>query len=725
MEIKPRGEDAFGYFFEVTSARSEFNFKFRSGIDTKEFWEDDSLNRFYTWYELEGEQIRPDELWCVGHNAFVYHVLPQPAEAESAGEFLKKLHYKKNTFLPDTGGLSGLGATILQNGKVLFGLYHPNAARVYIMGTFNDWERPCGTESPGKKCIPMKRYRGYFGVPNIWLAVVDNAHAGDEYKFIVQGGVASNEAGPTLCITDPYARKFCTDFSTNNAVVVDPAQFLWTDRTWKTPDISQLIIYELSVYGFTERDNDIPREHRGSFKGISDRIQAGYFSELGITALEIMPLAESPPLHGQETPGYDPSAFCTVERDFGDPDDLRQLVDNAHQGGIAVILDMVFDHTSNTFNPLWKIILEHPDEEYRPMEGGLYFNGATQRGNRIATEKEDVQNLLIDSCKLLLTEYHIDGFRFEATYAHTDHGFLLRLGYELKAFKPDVILIAENLPNQRDLNFNGYDGFAQWSDPFHDKIKAILREGTFEKSNYYSTEDLASVFFFSKDTYAAHTNNTINYAYSHNEHSIAHEISFNPALNNSGAKNRKGRLGLFSCMVALGSPMIYMGQEFNKETSRNRVTVNWPGDLTSEAFYQWASRLIKLRRRYPGLKISGYNPVDEGTFHWILGPWMDSSRGGGKRVLGWRATPHDQTFDTLLIMLNFENHDVMVDIDLEYPGSWVKLADIDNVEDLPPFGSNSPEKATTMFSNDGKFGGFVLPGSSGFIYKWESAVMYY
>jgi hypothetical protein len=90
-KIKPRGEDAFGYFFEVTSARSEFYFKFRSGIDTKEFWEDDSLNRFYTWHELEDEQIRPDEIWCVGHNAFVYHVLPQPAEAESAEEFLKEL----------------------------------------------------------------------------------------------------------------------------------------------------------------------------------------------------------------------------------------------------------------------------------------------------------------------------------------------------------------------------------------------------------------------------------------------------------------------------------------------------------------------------------------------------------------------------------------------------------------------------------------------------------
>ena len=397
-------------------------------------------------------------------------------------------------------------------------------------------------------------------------------------------------------------------------------------------------------------------------------------------------------------------------------------MDNAHRQGIAVILDQVFNHTSNTFNPLWKIILEHPDEEYQANEGGLYFSGSTPWGNRIATEKEDVQNMLIDACKLMLTEYHIDGFRFDATHPHyLDHEFIIRLGHSLKAFKPDVILIAEIPPDQHDLNFEGYNGFAQWSDPFHDKIKAMLREGTFENSNFYSADNLASIFFFSKDNYAAHTNNTINYAWSHDEPSIAREISFNPQLNNASFKDRKGRLGLFSCIVALGSPMIYMGQEFNSDAEGGTVSVDWPGDLTEEGFYQWASRLIKLRRRYPGLKICGYNPAEEGTFHWILGPWMDHSKGGGGKILGWRATPHDQAYDTLVIMLNFENHDVMVDVDLGIPGNWIKLADIDQVDDLPPFGTNSEQRDTTLTSIDGRFCGFVLPGSSGFIYKWEAA----
>ena len=81
-----------------------------------------------------------------------------------------------------------------------------------------------------------------------------------------------------------------------------------------------------------------------------------------------------------------------------------------------MLLDQVFNHTDNDFNPLWQMILEHPSEDTRG-EGGLYFNGSTRWGNRIATEKDDVQNMLIDACQLWVREYHVDGFRFDATHS--------------------------------------------------------------------------------------------------------------------------------------------------------------------------------------------------------------------------------------------------------------------------------------------------------------------
>lgn len=120
----------------------------------------------------------------------------------------------------------------------------------------------------------------------------------------------------------------------------------------------------------------------------------------------------------------------------------------------------------------------------------------------MATEKDEVQNMLIDACKMFIREYHVDGFRFDATHSSwMDHNFLRRLAHEIKdtGFKPDCLLIAENLPNEPDLNLEGYNGYAQWCDPFHDKIKALLREGVFEDWTDDSPERLGSFFYFCRD----------------------------------------------------------------------------------------------------------------------------------------------------------------------------------------------------------------------------------
>ena len=213
----------------------------------------------------------------------------------------------------------------------------------------------------------------------------------------------------------------------------------------------------------------------------------------------------------------------------------------------------------------------------------------------------------------------------------------------------------------------------------------------------------------------------MNYCVSHDENSIPFEVGTNPTLNNGPTKERKGRLGLISTMTAMGQPMIYMGAEFNQEQERNIVTVHWPDDLGQNGFYQWGRRLIHLRRRYPGLKLHGNNPAETGQFTFIVAPWLDSPHGGGQRAIGWRSRVNALAHEALVVLLNFENHDVTVDLELGIPGVWVKLADIDFVNDIPPEGSNGAGNSTALHSNDGRFGGFVMPSSSGFVYKWEAA----
>jgi len=719
-EIADSGQDAFGPFFDMRPARNIVRFKFFDASANPIRWEGDELQR--TLWPLAQPGGAAHEVWCRGAHAFVYHSLPKEPSALSASERVGKLQFMEGMYVPGTGGLSGLGANPLKGGGVLFGLYHPNAARVYVAGDFNDWQCPGSRNADPSKFKELDLHRGWFGMPNTWLAEVPSAKPGQEYQFFIEGGVPTRGDGIARAwATDPYARQFGASFSDNDAVIVDPSSFKWTDSTWTTPYMDRLIIYELSVYGFTEGDAGIKLENRGCFSGITERIKQGYFNQLGVTALSLMPLAEFPSPQAPDTMGYNPSTFFTVERDFGTPDDLREMIDAAHAAGLSVMLDQVFNHTDNNFNPLWKLILEHPGEETIREEGGLYFNGSTPWGNRIATEKHDVQNMLIDACKMFLREYHVDGFRFDATNTnYMDHGFLYRLRDEIKGFKADSIMIVENLPNQSDLNFHGYDGYAQWCDNFHDKTKALLREGVFQDVPN-SPEGMGDIFYFCKGSFAAHTNNVINYCESHDEESVAHEVGTTPWLNNPAAKERKARLGYFATMAALGQPMIYMGQEFNTDRPRNRVTVEWPDNLGGNGFFQWASSLARLRSRYPGLRISGYNPVEQGQFEWILGPWMDEKHGGGRRVIGWRARPNHSPSDAMVVMLNFEGGDVGVDLELGAPGVWVKLADIDKVNDIPDAGFNPGKDPTALRSNDGRFSGFILPSSSAFVYKWEAA----
>jgi 1,4-alpha-glucan branching enzyme len=724
-DLAPAGVDAFGPFFRLAAKRRDFGFKFKDGPGKAGPWEGAELERQYEAVAVtDSGTLDPSDVWARGSKAFVYPVEPRIPEARSAAQLVSSLQLKDGVFMPETGEVSGLGATVLEDGRVLFGCYHPNAARMYVIGSFNDWQRPGSENEDPTKFLECQLYRGYFGVPNTWLLLTDRAQVGDEYKFFAIGGVPRDRYRRVfLYFPDPYSRQLGPDFAFNNSVISDPTKFQWNEGGWQTPDVSELILYELSVYGFTDVDPNIPVTERGRFQGITRRIEAGYFNDLGVTALSLMPLAEVPDLQGPHTLGYSTSLFCALERDFGAPDDLRALIATAHRKGLAVLLDQVFNHTSNDFNPLYKLILEHPDEEQREDEGGLYFSGSTPWGNRVATEKEDVQNMLIDACKLYLTEYHVDGFRFDATNTnYMDRDFRLRLADELKTFKPDVLLVAENLPNQPDLNRAGYDGLAQWCDPFHDKMKAMLREGVFQDTNFYSADGLGNIFFFSRDSFAAHTNNVVNYCVSHDEGSVPFEVGSNPILNNGPAKDRKGRLGLMSTMTAVGQPMIYMGAELNQEQDRNVVTVQWPQDLATHGFYQWARRLIRLRRRYPGLKLRGYNPAETGQFAWVVAPWLDRRYGGGKRAIGWRSRVDLQPYEALVVLLNFENHDVTVDLELGLAGAWVKLADIDTVDDVAPEGSNDAGSATALRSADGRFSGFVMPSSSGFVYKWESAI---
>ncbi|MEZ5284256.1 MAG: alpha-amylase family glycosyl hydrolase [Vicinamibacterales bacterium] len=712
--VAPTRADAFGDVFDFQASRAQFTFVAADGADGP--CEPAGLERrFRPISDPEGPRLT--EVWCTGRSPSSTrwsHARPSAtAPRRSCGPCGSRL---AATFPAAAGSRGWAARRWMRAGCSSASI--TRTPRAYVAGSFNDWQRPGHETGHPVGMVELRLHRGYFDYPNTWLGVVPEA-APVTSKFFVYGGVpADDENRLRQHFTDPYARQLGPDFGYNNAVVHDPGGFAWQDAGWETPDIADLVLYELSVYGFTEGDAGIADAHRGRFDGITDRLESGYFDRLGVNALCLMPLAEVPSPQGPSSLGYDPSLYLTVERDFGSPDDLRRLVDAAHRRGMAVILDQVFNHTSSTFNPLWHMVLEHPDEEFSG-DGGLYFGGATDWGNRVDTGRAEVQHMLIDACKTWLAEYHVDGFRFDATNSRwMDHDFLRRLAHEVRGFRPRTVLIAENLPNEADLNLEGWNGFAQWCDPFHDRLKALLREGVFD-DRPPDRGSLGDIFYFSRASFAAHTNNVVNFVENHDETSVPYEVGTNPQLDQPATRERKARLGLFASLVALGQPMLYMGQEFGVERRAKFVSFDWPDPPESSGFHEWTRRLVHLRRRYPGLRMSGFDPAGDGRFAWILGPWMDDGHGGGRSVVGWRARPTGAAFDTLVILMNFEGFPVPVHLRLGVPGRWVKLADLDRVNDIAPAGTNGIDDPTALHAGDGNYAGFVLPSSSGFIYKWE------
>ncbi|MFO7819705.1 MAG: alpha-amylase family glycosyl hydrolase [Halanaerobacter sp.] len=717
-EFFPSGEDDYGYYYDVILNRSSFNFKFKDKKGKHTIWESESSNRFYS-ADLGGE------IWCKTDWHNIYTVKPAPVEGDINDIYssIKDIIPTDDFYLPTTdvtdfNTKSLLGAHMLEDGTISFALFHPRAGRVYLGSNINGFKTPgyceaCNVEE--EKFIELNLYRGYNDQANIWWTRVDPNQFGSaveeiEYKFYVQGGTGGIERW----VYDPYTRVYSKDQRRLNCQVVDPTTFEWEDEAWETPDMSDLIIYELNVYGFTDGDSDIPLKEQSTFEGVISRIKNGYFEDLGVNTLALMPTSESWSSFGL---GYDPCSFMSVEQDFGRPDDFRQLVDTAHRHDLAVIIDQVFNHTSNQFNPLWELIDDNSGG------GGFYFSGSTQWGNRLATGKDEVDNMLIDSCKLFIEEYHVDGFRFDATHSYyMDHKLLYELHQEIKqGIKEDAIMIAENLPNESDLNFAGVDGYAQWCDLFHDKMKALLREGTFRDWCSDSPDKLGDIFYFCRNQFAAHTNNVLNYSESHDETSVKYEVETNQ-INDCEIKDKKARLAMIATMTALGQPMIYMGQEFGINRDANDINVEKitpdPNCSNSDSFYnpfyKWSQGLINLRKKYKALRIAGYNPIETEKFRWLLGPWLKEGQGQDKKVIGWQTKDKVEE-NELFILLNFASQEIGVTLEFrEEESTWVQIADLERVSDVK---DNELEAENNLLEVKNKKADFELPAYSGFVYK--------
>ncbi|MBA3659614.1 MAG: malto-oligosyltrehalose trehalohydrolase, partial [Gemmatimonadales bacterium] len=253
--------------------------------------------------------------------------------------------------------------------------------------------------------------------------------------------------------------------------VVDPSGFRWTDSTWTGRATADLVIYELHVGTFTDG---------GTFDAAIERL--GNLTELGITAVELMPVAQFP---GSRNWGYDGVSLYAPQSTYSGPDGLCRLVDAAHAVRLAVLLDVVYNHLGpegnylGEFGPYFSV--RHPT----PWGPGWNLDGP---------DSDEVRRYLIDNARYWITEFHLDGLRLDAADKIVDLGALhileeigTAVHEQAHALGRRVSVIAESDANDprliRPLTAGGYGLDAQWTDDFHHAVHAAV---TGERMGYYA-----------------------------------------------------------------------------------------------------------------------------------------------------------------------------------------------------------------------------------------------
>ena len=292
-----------------------------------------------------------------------------------------------------------------------------------------------------------------------WVGGADGLAAGTRYRYSLDGG----EPRP-----DPAAR-FQPEGVHGASVVIDPTTYVWGDADWRGLSAASLSIYELHVGTMTPE---------GTYAALAAQLPA--LRELGVTAIELLPLAESP---GRWNWGYDGVDIWAPSHNYGTPDELRALVDAAHQHGLGVILDVVYNHFGPDGNYLSVYATDYfTDRHVTPWGDAINYDGEHNR---------PVRDFIVGNAVHWVREYHLDGLRLDAVHAILDDGpvhVVAELAAEVRAAAAprEAVIFAEDERNEVNVMRSplqggwGLDGL--WADDFHHEMHVFL---TGERDGYY------------------------------------------------------------------------------------------------------------------------------------------------------------------------------------------------------------------------------------------------
>ena len=422
-------------------------------------------------------------------------------------------------------------------GKIEFALFAPYNKGAALIGSFSDWEE-----------IGMQKGEdGYFRTT---VELEDGVY---QYKFRVQSKSWFFEPDQWVDVVDPYATDI--DNPTQNGVIrikggekiVDT--YVWMHDDKPLPANHELVIYETHVADFSGGEDD--PNPRGNYKHVIEKLD--YLCELGINAIELMPVKEYP---GDYSWGYNPRYFFATESSYGSTADLKHLIDECHARGIRVIMDGIFNH-SEASSPLTQIDHDYwyhheprdPDNNWGPE-----FNYEKYDEN---LDTYPARKFIGDTVRFWIQEYHIDGIRYDAARQIANYDFMHWIADQARqaaSMKP-FYNIAEHIPETPEItNADGpMDGC--WHDSFYHTLIAHICGDRFE------LQQLKDVIDCKRQGFMGATN-VVNYLTNHDHERLMVELGNRQIFDEAAFKRIK--LGVVLLTTAVGVPLVWMGEEFGE-----------------------------------------------------------------------------------------------------------------------------------------------------------------
>ena len=526
---------------------------------------------------------------------------------------------------------AGIGAIPFNDGPgvlgVTFRTWAPNATAVAVVGTFNNWNatsHPLSSEGNGW-----------------WSRDVALIQAGAQYKFAITRGAT------TQWKNDARARKLTN--SIGNSVVYNPNGYAWQSNNFQMPAWTSIVAYEMHIGTFhVPTGAALP----GTFATATAKLD--HLQALGVNVLALMPTNE---FAGDISWGYNPAHPFSVESSYGGPDALKAFVDAAHQRGIAVMGDVVFNHFGPQDMDLW----QYDGWSTSSNTGGIFFyedaNASTPWGARPNYGRGEVRTYIKENTMMWLDEFRLDGLRFDGTkfmrlrdYAGPEipdgWSMLQWCNESADAQFPGKFMVAEDLGDNAWITKTtgaGGAGFdSQWDGAFAFPVRSALEAASDSSRDMFAVRDAINKNFNGS------MQQRIVYTENHDE--VANGRSRVPETiwpGNAGSwfSRKRSTLGAALVMTAPGIPMIFQGQEFLED---GYFAAEDPLDWTKATTYGKVTdlyrTLIRLRRNLDGTS-RGLSGASTNVFH----------VNNNAKVLGFHRWQNGGAGDDVVVLTNFSN----------------------------------------------------------------------